>query len=56
MVIMVSSYYYLSDVRKGLLQEHNDKCCNLVKLLSIVKSGKKCALLLSAKTCAGNFT
>ena len=33
--IMVLSYYYLANVRKGLLQEHYDRFCTLVKLLSI---------------------
>ena len=33
--IIVLSYYYLSNVRKGLLQAHHDRCCSLVKLLSI---------------------
>ena len=32
---MVLSYYYLSHVIKGLLQAQHDRCCNLVKLISI---------------------
>ena len=32
---MILSYYYLTFVRKGLLQAHHYRCCNLVKLLCI---------------------
>ena len=33
--IMVLSYCYMAHVRKGLLQEHIDRFCSLVKLLNI---------------------
>ena len=33
--LLALSYYYLAPVRKVLLIAHHDRCCSLVKLLSV---------------------